>query len=378
MNRRGIREGLVGLLILVGVGIFAGLYLWISGGLRQTGYRFTVALLDANGLSVGAQVRLRGVRVGQIERLTPRPSVVQVEVLIDRPDVLVPKDSEFVVSQSGLIGETFIEIFPAKQASLPTDLSVKDLEERCEQNPQTITAVCPGATVEGYTPTRFQELVRSLDALATRLDEKFLDTLEDTLTRFGRTADDVGVLARKVSVTADALTTTVQGAGQEVRSLGSAARALEKTATNIDTLVAADRKAIDATVNNLEATSRNFRTVSQELNTSLSRENLQKIVANTDATVANLKTLSAAVSDPGTIASLRETLDKARATLANVNQITAEVQELTGDPKFRTNLRRLVEGLGNLVSAEPGDGRTQPAVFTPGSVADAATLVSTP
>lgn len=375
MNRRGIREGLVGLLVVVGLGIFVGLYLWISGGINQGGYRFTISLSDANGLSIGAPVRLRGVRIGQVEKLIPRVSNVEIVAMIDRPDILIPKNSEFAVAQSGLIGETFIEIFPDAQASIPRNVEQKSIEAACKNDPSSLNIVCPGGVVVGNAPIRFQELVRSLDSLASRLDARFFNNLQTTLVKFGRTADEVGFLARKAANTADALTTTVVGTGKEVRSLGSAARALEKTANDLDSLLASDRSSINQTVANLNATTGNFRKVSEQLESSITRESLQKIVANTDATVANLKALSVAVADPGTIASLRETLDSARATLTTVNKITSDVEELTGDPKFRTNLRKLVDGLGGLVSAEPGSNLTRPALFG-GSVGIDATLTA--
>jgi phospholipid/cholesterol/gamma-HCH transport system substrate-binding protein len=50
---------------------------------------------------------------------------------------------------------------------------------------------------------------------------------------------------------------------------------------------------------------------------------------------------------------LRETLDSARATFANAKKITADLDELTGDPKLRSNIRNLINGLGGLLSTAP-------------------------
>ena len=48
---------------------------------------------------------------------------------------------------------------------------------------------------------------------------------------------------------------------------------------------------------------------------------------------------------------LQKTLESARVTFENTQKITSDIDELIGDPQFRENLRRLIDGLSNLLSS---------------------------
>jgi phospholipid/cholesterol/gamma-HCH transport system substrate-binding protein len=64
-----------------------------------------------------------------------------------------------------------------------------------------------------------------------------------------------------------------------------------------------------------------------------------------------LRDLSSQVNNPATLLLLQQTLDSARATFQNVQKITSDVDDLTGDPAFRNNIRRLFNGLGGLLGS---------------------------
>ncbi len=81
--------------------------------------------------------------------------------------------------------------------------------------------------------------------------------------------------------------------------------------------------------------------------------NLQQLAENAAETSANLRKVSGELNNPATMSALRETLDSARATFANAKKITADLDELTGDPKLRSNIRNLINGLGGLLSNAP-------------------------
>lgn len=60
-----IREGLVGLLILFGLGLFGVLMFWFKGvELGKCSYKFIVEFESVFGIELGILVRYRGIDVG--------------------------------------------------------------------------------------------------------------------------------------------------------------------------------------------------------------------------------------------------------------------------------------------------------------------------
>ena len=73
-SARMMREGSVGLLLLVGLGAFGTILLWlnrITPG--ETSYRAIIEFANAGGMQKGSVVRFRGVKVGTITKLLLLP-----------------------------------------------------------------------------------------------------------------------------------------------------------------------------------------------------------------------------------------------------------------------------------------------------------------
>ena len=125
MRSRTVREGSVGLLILLGLGVFVGLVLWLRGlNLGKRSYTAIVEFANVNGIQEGAAVRYRGVNVGNILAVRPGANKVEVEIEITPADVIIPRDARVEANQSGLISEVSIDITPLKP--LPAGLVVAD------------------------------------------------------------------------------------------------------------------------------------------------------------------------------------------------------------------------------------------------------------
>ena len=108
----------VGILTLAAICILVFTVLWVKGRSISAGERISVAFKDINGLRAGSSVNMMGVRIGQIESLTPQikdeDSYVAVKFVITEPNIKIPSASTMSIQQSGIIGEQFLEITPPK------------------------------------------------------------------------------------------------------------------------------------------------------------------------------------------------------------------------------------------------------------------------
>lgn len=112
----------VGLLTLVALVLLVGTVLKVKGRAFSSAKRIEIQFKDVNGLRPGAGVQIMGLKVGQVEEITPvvkgEDSFVNVKFVITDPTVQIPRASSFSIQQSGLIGELFLEITPPKTKTI--------------------------------------------------------------------------------------------------------------------------------------------------------------------------------------------------------------------------------------------------------------------
>ena len=108
----------VGILTLIALFILLFTILWVKGRSFSSGERIEVSFKDVNGMRPGSGVQMMGLRIGQVEEITPEineeNSYVSLKFVITEAGVTIPKASVFSIQQSGLIGEQFLEITPPK------------------------------------------------------------------------------------------------------------------------------------------------------------------------------------------------------------------------------------------------------------------------
>ena len=121
----------VGLLTLLALVLLIGVVFKVKGRTFSSADRIEIQFKDVNGMRPGAGVQMMGLRVGQVEEITPvidgENSYVKVKFVITEPNVEIPKASIFSIQQSGLIGELFLEITPPKTRTVFIPMVNKDI-----------------------------------------------------------------------------------------------------------------------------------------------------------------------------------------------------------------------------------------------------------
>lgn len=106
----------VGILTLSAIFILIFTVLWIKGRSLSSGERIDVIFKDINGMRAGSGVQMMGLRIGQVEEITPvingKDSYIKLRFVITEKGVKIPPASKISIQQSGLIGEQFLEITP--------------------------------------------------------------------------------------------------------------------------------------------------------------------------------------------------------------------------------------------------------------------------
>ena len=113
MPQNNIAESLIGAAVVVVAAAFLTFSYYRTGGGSLAGYEVNAKVAKADGLAVGTDVRLAGIKVGTVSDLTLDPQTYLVTVHMNiRTDVKLPVDSSVLVTQAGFLGGQYLSITP--------------------------------------------------------------------------------------------------------------------------------------------------------------------------------------------------------------------------------------------------------------------------
>lgn len=117
-------EGLLGLAVVaIAIGFFAFGYMRTQAGATSgTGMTLSANFLDSTGLSPGSDVRVSGVKVGAVSKITLNPDTYLARVEFTLADgVALPVDSSAKITSEGLLGGRFLALEPGAEEAMLED-----------------------------------------------------------------------------------------------------------------------------------------------------------------------------------------------------------------------------------------------------------------
>jgi phospholipid/cholesterol/gamma-HCH transport system substrate-binding protein len=114
MSRSPVRDLVVGLFVLVGIGAIVYLSVSIGGFTWQNneGLKLSANFNEIGDLAVRAPVEIAGVRVGEITRITLEKNFrARVDMSLDS-GLKLPVDTSAAIVTAGILGDRYIELQP--------------------------------------------------------------------------------------------------------------------------------------------------------------------------------------------------------------------------------------------------------------------------
>ncbi len=124
-------ETILGLAVLV----FTGLFLFFAASRVNIksveGYPILTSFSKVGGLEEGADVRIGGVKVGSVLKMSLEPETYQVKTILSiQKDVKIPEDSSAAIVDSGLMGDKYVKIDPGlSRVMLKPDEAIKKCQD---------------------------------------------------------------------------------------------------------------------------------------------------------------------------------------------------------------------------------------------------------
>lgn len=102
----------VGILTIVSLIALGMLTVWKTDiFMVREGYDMVGSFASIEGLTIGSEVRYRGLKVGKVMKIDPGPQDIRIYSVIDRK-IKFPGDSYLRVAYDGIVGQKYLEIRP--------------------------------------------------------------------------------------------------------------------------------------------------------------------------------------------------------------------------------------------------------------------------
>ncbi len=388
----------VGVLTLSAILILIFTVLWIKGRSLSGGERIDLIFKDVNGMRAGSAVQMMGLRIGQVEDISPvingKDSFVKLRFVVTEKGVKIPYASIISIQQSGIIGEQFLEVTPPKVFHIYSEFpnsrfSIKKNDDIYMELSQGLSKV---GKVEDYElvkraqiPFELREKIKTTNVLRLDytlnlpgliLDNQMLKLkikngdlliyLEDgeipstpkeglkyTVIEPMRLSDFMDLqfrAAKSLAQTNDKINEIlsdefVDGLKTSVDNIRILTQNANTTLDKASALIDSSKAEIESMISQSEDLITSLTKLSNNLNVLVSDETLKNDV------VGSLKSIGKMSSNINKILETKETQEiicNIDETMKNLSEITNYVNEYTKDDKLKEDIKNTVTNLSNI------------------------------
>ncbi|GAA4000802.1 MCE family protein [Allokutzneria multivorans] len=242
--------------------------------LRAPGKRVTAYFSAGVGIYAGGDVRVLGVRVGEIVKVEPQGRVVKVDFLVD-DDVDVPATAQALVVNPAVVSDRYVQLAPAYTggdklgdgAVIPRERTATpvELDEVYASLDKLTTALGPkGANANGALSDLLDTAARNLDGNGQKLGDTIRNLGAATETLSGSRQDLFGTVDGLQKFTSmlsandgqvrrftDQLADVSKLLAEERQNLGASLRELASALTAVDGFIKDNRDKLKSNVDKL-------------------------------------------------------------------------------------------------------------------------------
>ncbi|MCO5587844.1 hypothetical protein L7F22_041796 [Adiantum nelumboides] len=228
----GLLQGTVGLLLISGTLGMAAKIMWQKASqvasLPPT-YEATLEFPFASGITIGTVVRIRGVDVGSVINVRPCLERIDAKVQVRDATSYIPRNAIVEVNQSGLVGETIIDITPISPVPRP---SIGPLDPGC---PSEGLIVCNKERIKGQQGVSMEDLMRLCGKMSKNTKESDVRDFIKTAEHLGDVVVSSKLLLEKVENFTEKVEPVVKDL-QERRLLNSLTKLLKQASWTLQNL----------------------------------------------------------------------------------------------------------------------------------------------
>lgn len=119
MHSNNLMEAIIGAVVLIVAGFFLFFAYSSSKFNVNKGYHLFAKFDRIDGLSIGSDVKLGGVKIGSVIKTDiDKPSYLAVVEFTIRSDIKLPKDSSAEIISESLLGDKFLSLVPGGEEEL--------------------------------------------------------------------------------------------------------------------------------------------------------------------------------------------------------------------------------------------------------------------